>query len=74
MPGCKSAYGGLPACPPLSACCHMCFNLAGYVPLRRAPVRARYAPSCPGRCGSTDIMPTSGNRPMAVSGIANRVL
>lgn len=43
-------------------------------PVRRAPVSARYAPSSPGRCGSSAIMPTSGNSPMAHSGIANSVL
>jgi hypothetical protein len=59
---CCLLHPAVPWCPVLGS------------PVSRAPVRARYAPSSPGRWGSSAIMPTSGNRPMAHSGMANRVL
>jgi hypothetical protein len=43
-------------------------------PLSRAPVSASQGPASPGRAASSCIMPTSGNSPMAVSGIAKSVL
>ena len=38
-----------------------------------APVRPRYMPTSPGQRGRNQVPPTSGKKPMPVSGMANRV-
>ncbi len=42
-------------------------------PRSRAPVRPRYIPTSPGQRGRNQVPPTSGKKPMPVSGMANRV-